>query len=86
MRCFEIKIWLDNFCFFIEAWLSFREDGVYGIYIPLQKLSTIVKEIIVLDALNSNIDEEMSTYSKVFLMGEEVGEYQGVCKISKFIL
>ncbi|XP_062146006.1 pyruvate dehydrogenase E1 component subunit beta-1, mitochondrial-like [Alnus glutinosa] len=29
------------------------------------------------DALNSALDEEMSADPKVFLMGEEVGEYQG---------
>lgn len=38
------------------------------------------------DALNSAIDEEMSADPKVFLMGEEVGEYQGAYKISKGLL
>ncbi|XP_028063345.1 pyruvate dehydrogenase E1 component subunit beta-1, mitochondrial isoform X4 [Camellia sinensis] len=32
------------------------------------------------DALNSALDEEMSADPRVFLMGEEVGEYQGAYK------
>lgn len=35
------------------------------------------------DALNSAIDEEMARDSTVFLIGEEVGEYQGAYKISR---
>nr|GLL36020.1 pyruvate dehydrogenase E1 component subunit beta-1, mitochondrial-like protein isoform X2 [Ipomoea trifida] len=42
--------------------------------------------ITVRDALNSALDEEMSADPKVFLMGEEVGEYQGAYKISKGLL
>ncbi|PKU82033.1 Pyruvate dehydrogenase E1 component subunit beta-1, mitochondrial [Dendrobium catenatum] len=38
------------------------------------------------DALNTALDEEMSADPKVFLMGEEVGEYQGAYKISKGLL
>ncbi|PPS15353.1 hypothetical protein GOBAR_AA05227 [Gossypium barbadense] len=38
------------------------------------------------EALNSALDEEMSADPKVFLMGEEVGEYQGAYKISKGLL
>ncbi|XP_021908965.1 pyruvate dehydrogenase E1 component subunit beta-1, mitochondrial isoform X3 [Carica papaya] len=38
------------------------------------------------EALNSALDEEMSADSKVFLMGEEVGEYQGAYKITKGLL
>ncbi|KAK9090045.1 hypothetical protein Sjap_023222 [Stephania japonica] len=38
------------------------------------------------DALNSALDEEMSADPKVFLMGEEVGEYQGAYKVSKGLL
>jgi len=53
---------------------------------PLRKLSTAAKEMTVRDALNSAIDEEMSADPKVFLMGEEVGEYQGAYKISKGLL
>ncbi|XP_022872188.1 pyruvate dehydrogenase E1 component subunit beta, mitochondrial-like [Olea europaea var. sylvestris] len=35
------------------------------------------------DALNSALDEEMSADPRVFLMDEEVGEYQGAYKITK---
>lgn len=44
------------------------------------------KEMTVRDALNSAIDEEMTADSKVYLMGEEVGEYQGAYKVSKGLL
>ncbi|KAJ4973604.1 hypothetical protein NE237_006778 [Protea cynaroides] len=48
--------------------------------------SSAAKEINVRDALNSALDEEMSADPKVFLMGEEVGEYQGAYKITKGLL
>ncbi|XP_020549191.1 pyruvate dehydrogenase E1 component subunit beta-1, mitochondrial-like isoform X2 [Sesamum indicum] len=38
------------------------------------------------DALNSALDEEMSADPKVFLMGEEVGEYRVAYKISRGLL
>ncbi|CAK9236088.1 unnamed protein product [Sphagnum jensenii] len=43
-------------------------------------------EMNVRDALNSAIDEEMSADSKVFVIGEEVGEYQGAYKVTKGLL
>ncbi|KAF9686140.1 hypothetical protein SADUNF_Sadunf03G0127500 [Salix dunnii] len=46
----------------------------------------IMQRMTVRDALNSALDEEMSADPKVFLMGEEVGEYQGAYKISKGLL
>nr|ALF39597.1 mitochondrial pyruvate dehydrogenase [Hevea brasiliensis] len=48
--------------------------------------SSAAKEMTVREALNSALDEEMSADPKVFLMGEEVGEYQGAYKISKGLL
>ncbi|XP_048318896.1 pyruvate dehydrogenase E1 component subunit beta-1, mitochondrial isoform X1 [Ziziphus jujuba] len=48
--------------------------------------SSPAKEINVREALNSALDEEMSADPTVFLMGEEVGEYQGAYKISKGLL
>ncbi|KAG6576110.1 Pyruvate dehydrogenase E1 component subunit beta-2, mitochondrial, partial [Cucurbita argyrosperma subsp. sororia] len=48
--------------------------------------SSAAKEMTVRDALNSALDEEMSADPKVFLMGEEVGEYQGAYKITKGLL
>jgi pyruvate dehydrogenase E1 component beta subunit len=38
------------------------------------------------DALNMALDEEMQRDPKVFLMGEEVGQYQGAYKVSKGLL
>ena len=37
------------------------------------------------DALNSALDEELSRDSKVFLMGEEVGQYNGAYKVYKSV-
>lgn len=42
--------------------------------------------ITVRDALNMALDEELTRDSKVFLMGEEVAQYQGAYKISKGLL
>lgn len=53
---------------------------------PLRSYSSAFKEMTVRDALNSALDEEMSADPRVFLMGEEVGEYQGAYKISKGLL
>jgi pyruvate dehydrogenase E1 component beta subunit len=38
------------------------------------------------EALNRALDEEMARDAKVFLMGEEVGEYDGAYKVSKGLL
>ncbi|XP_020581938.1 pyruvate dehydrogenase E1 component subunit beta-1, mitochondrial-like [Phalaenopsis equestris] len=48
--------------------------------------STAAKELTVRDALNSALDEEMAADPKVFIMGEEVGEYQGAYKVSRGLL
>lgn len=48
--------------------------------------SSAGKQMTVRDALNSALDEEMAADPRVFLMGEEVGEYQGAYKISKGLL
>ncbi|KAK4716145.1 hypothetical protein R3W88_014483 [Solanum pinnatisectum] len=45
-----------------------------------------VKQMMVREALNSALDEEMTADPRVFLMGEEVGEYQGAYKVSKGLL
>nr|GEW53215.1 pyruvate dehydrogenase E1 component subunit beta-1, mitochondrial-like [Tanacetum cinerariifolium] len=44
------------------------------------------KQLTVRDALNSALSEEMAADSSVFVMGEEVGEYQGAYKITKGLL
>lgn len=38
------------------------------------------------DAINSVIDEEIQKDPNVFLMGEEVGQYDGAYKVSKGLL
>lgn len=38
------------------------------------------------EALNAALDEEMARDPKVYLMGEEVGEYQGAYKVSQGLL
>lgn len=43
-------------------------------------------EMTVRDALNSAMDEEMARDDKVFIIGEEVGQYQGAYKISRGLL
>lgn len=48
--------------------------------------SSEAKKMTVREALNSALDEEMSADPNIFLMGEEVGEYQGAYKISKGLL
>jgi len=40
-------------------------------------------DLTVRDAINSALDEEMAADSKVFVMGEEVAEYQGAYKITR---
>ncbi|CAA0827185.1 Delta-1-pyrroline-5-carboxylate dehydrogenase 12A1- mitochondrial [Striga hermonthica] len=60
------------------------EQGIRSI--ALRTFSSSAKETTLRDALNSTLDEEMSADPKVFLMGEEVGEYQGAYKISKGLL
>lgn len=48
-----------------------------------RKFATEEKEVTVRDALNSALDEELARDEKVFIMGEEVGQYQGAYKITK---
>lgn len=44
------------------------------------------QQLTVRDALNSALDEEMVRDDSVFIIGEEVGEYQGAYKITKGLL
>ena len=46
----------------------------------------LVRELTVREAINSAIAEEMRRDEDVFLMGEEVGEYQGAYKVSQGLL
>ncbi|GAX78866.1 hypothetical protein CEUSTIGMA_g6305.t1 [Chlamydomonas eustigma] len=43
-------------------------------------------EMTVRDALNSALDEELARDDKVYILGEEVGEYQGAYKITRGLL
>lgn len=43
-------------------------------------------EMTVRDALNSAMDEEMARDDKVFILGEEVGQYQGAYKVTRGLL
>ncbi|KAJ9563928.1 hypothetical protein OSB04_009088 [Centaurea solstitialis] len=52
----------------------------------MRRFSYATKDMTVRDALNSALDEEMAADPNVFIMGEEVGEYQGAYKISKGLL
>ena len=38
------------------------------------------------DALNSALDEELARDDKVFILGEEVAQYQGAYKVTKGLL
>ena len=44
------------------------------------------KKITVREALNSALDEELARDPKVFIIGEEVGQYQGAYKITKGLI
>ena len=48
--------------------------------------STPVKEITVRDALNQALSEELDRDEDVFLMGEEVAQYNGAYKVSRGLL
>lgn len=49
-------------------------------------MSSSSTEMTVRDALNSAMDEEMARDDKVFVLGEEVAEYQGAYKITRGLL
>lgn len=52
-----------------------------------QQLSTAdqsaVKEMTVRDALNMAMEEELNRDDRVFIIGEEVAEYDGAYKVTK---
>ena len=51
-----------------------------------QDESNFINQLTVREAINSAIAEEMRLDENVFLMGEEVGEYQGAYKVSQGLL
>ena len=44
-----------------------------------------MKQLTVRDALNSALDEELERDSKVFLLGEEVAQYDGAYKVRRML-
>lgn len=46
-------------------------------------MATVSDKMSVRDALNTALDEELERDEKVFLIGEEVAEYNGAYKVSK---
>ncbi|GMH15100.1 hypothetical protein Nepgr_016941 [Nepenthes gracilis] len=66
--------------------VAFYVPSIQRIRPTFRNYSSAAKQMTVREALNSAIDEEMSADPKVFLIGEEVGEYQGAYKVSKGLL
>ncbi|CAO2829015.1 unnamed protein product [Amaranthus hypochondriacus] len=64
----------------------FSQQRINPAVLALRYYSSSGKQMTVRDALNSALDEEMAADPKVYLMGEEVGEYQGAYKITKGLL
>ncbi|KAK9688609.1 pyruvate dehydrogenase E1, beta subunit, partial [Basidiobolus ranarum] len=57
------------------------------LFLQTRAQSTSVKtEMTVRDALNSALDDELARDDKVYLMGEEVAQYNGAYKVSKGLL
>eukprot|EP00798_Chlamydomonas_sp_ICE-L_P022124 gene22124-29184_t len=48
--------------------------------------SSSVTELTIRDALNSALEEELARDSTVYILGEEVGEYQGAYKVTRGLL
>ena len=48
--------------------------------------SLSAKQLTVRDALNSAIDEELGRDERVFVMGEEVAQYDGAYKVINWLL
>ena len=67
----------------VESAPSTFNEGMLGQY---SKDTQSTNELTVREAINSAIAEEMRLDKDVFLMGEEVGEYQGAYKVSQGLL
>lgn len=67
---------------------AFRKNTV-GLLAGVRYCSTSAggeKEVTIRDALNQALDEELAHDERVFLMGEEVAQYNGAYKVSKGLL
>jgi len=60
-----------------------KDEDLNGGTATASKLPADSPSMTVRDALNSALSEEMTRDEKVFIIGEEVGEYQGAYKITK---
>lgn len=64
----------------IDLWFKTNSQLIFN----LRLFSSLTHlQVTVRDALNSAIDEEMERDDKVFLMGEEVAQYDGAYKVSR---
>ncbi|KAK4402598.1 Pyruvate dehydrogenase E1 component subunit beta-1, mitochondrial [Sesamum angolense] len=63
-----------------------KAGAARAVVLSSRNYSASAKQMTVREALNSALDEEMSADHRVFLMGEEVGEYQGAYKVTKGLL
>jgi pyruvate dehydrogenase E1 component beta subunit len=63
-----------------------RSAAAEGLHDPTLPEGTTFKKIALRDALRDAIAEEMRRDETVFLMGEEVGQYQGAYKVSRGLL
>jgi len=67
-------------CLVNEGWLGAVSTGRRSFSVAK---SLSAKQMTVRDALNTALDEELKRDDKVFLLGEEVAQYDGAYKISK---
>ncbi|GIL89732.1 hypothetical protein Vretimale_16605 [Volvox reticuliferus] len=70
-----------------------QQARTHGVLCRLPRLTAAIRgfasaqsEMTVRDALNSALDEELARDDKVYILGEEVGEYQGAYKITRGLL
>ncbi|KAJ9512763.1 hypothetical protein QJQ45_019015 [Haematococcus lacustris] len=72
---------------FVGSFVAGRATaGQLGAASQLRHLATGTTELTVRDALNSAMDEEMARDETVYVLGEEVAEYQGAYKITRGLL
>jgi len=64
----------------------YKASAVSGLQKRTYADSTGVKEYTVRDALNEALAEELEANDKVFVMGEEVAQYNGAYKVTKGLL
>ncbi|KAJ7528402.1 hypothetical protein O6H91_15G002100 [Diphasiastrum complanatum] len=70
----------------VTSWLTQLRNSMIKSGEKVRSFSSGSNQLTVRDALNSALDEEMSADSRVFVIGEEVGEYQGAYKVTKGLL